>query len=154
WNDGSTARKPPTKWYDVYRSSRTPVDTGNSSNLIAVLPGTRTEFGDTNPSPRALRLYYAVTALDSANVEPAPVEQSIVPAGVLAATRSLEYRDKLGDSYTVSNSFIYFPFELKQRSNVSLRIVDAQGTPVQILVDGVVEGGQHVASVKVGGIPH
>jgi len=44
---------------------------------------------------------------------------------------------------------VFFPYEIREDTHVTLRIVDAGEHPVLILVDEVIRAGEHVAAADI-----
>ena len=70
--------------------------------------------------------------------------------GVLAALRPFELRNRLGEYYRGQpRSVVFFPYELREDTHVTLRIVDTEARPVLTLVDEVLRAGEHVAAADI-----
>lgn len=138
-------------YYNVYRSTRRPVDTNSPENILAISPKGATFYPDTIRHPTSAKYYYAVSAFDKGNNEsPATAEQSMYIEEVLVLARRFDLRVRLGESYRPpSSSVVYVPYELQRLTPVFIKILDESNTEIASVVDAVEGAGSHVAAIDV-----
>jgi uncharacterized lipoprotein YddW (UPF0748 family) len=143
-SDGGT-----THYYNVYRSTRHPVDRQEPSNHLAVLPSEAREFTDTVRQSHAPKYYYAVSSLDRGNNESAQAaEQAVVLPWLAALGRTLDLKFKLYASY-VASSTVYIPYEVGINSPVFVKILDQSNKEVLTVVDAIQKPGSYVAAADI-----
>ena len=125
WNATQPASSPnETRWYAIYRSSRPDVSTDDPSNLVAIVPGSRSSYIDTVATTEGPSYCYTVTALDRAGNESAPspvasatARELVALRGILRGTTSLSvtYVDR-------SDSLLLITCRLPLRLPVSVQV--------------------------------
>lgn len=138
-------------YYDVYRSSRKPVDVGDPANIIAILPAPALRYVDTITNPTASRYYYAVSAFDRANNESKPTpDQSVFMPEIVELAKPYELHSKLGDYFPQpAASIVYIQYELVATSPVFVRILDQSNREVMNVVDAVQAPGSYIAAADI-----
>ena len=123
-SDGDSATK-----YVIYRFDSLAVDIENSTNILAIVPGTETQYTDQVTGWH----YYAVTALDRISNESAPV--AATPLGNLTAG-SLPEQFKLYPAYpNPFNPKTTIRYVLPRQISVKITIYNLLGELIKILVD-------------------
>ncbi len=144
--DGDYAR-----YYNIYRSSRSPVNVLAPENLLTITTSAATMYSDTIVHPAAAQYYYAVSSFDKGNNESAPTREraALIPEiAELAKRYELEF--KLGEQYPGSaNGIVFIPYEIKRQSPVLLKILDMANNEVMNIVDSVQEAGRYIAATNV-----
>ncbi len=140
------------KYFNVYRSTRTPVNINDPKNLFLITPDARISVADTIKHPLSARYYYAVTALDKGNNESLPTsEQGAVISEVVELSKHFMLKFSLNGNYTSPvSSVVYVPYEIPERSPVLIKILDGMNRDVADIVDAVQMPGRYVASANLG----
>ncbi len=142
--DGDPARR-----YVVYRSPSRPVDIANAVNIVVIIAAADTNFLDEVFHPTSMRYFYAVTALDKGNNESLPTNEGAVMIAAMAEiANQLSLVTTLADQYAKPNSTLLFiPFQVADRAQVLLAILDSSGSVVQSVVDETKVPGKYLAAL-------
>ena len=140
--DGDSAR-----YYDVYRSTTSPVDVTDADNLIAIVRNGQTRIYDTIAHPAAARYHYAVSAFDKGNNESIPAESSALLPEIAEVLGPLAPAFRLGRNYPEpASSIVFIPYELGERSTVTLTILNEQNRVLVEMVNASQPAGRFIAA--------
>jgi len=143
--DGDSARA-----YNIYRSKSRSLDLEDPATLIAIVPGSATEYVDTLGHPEAPRYYYAVAALDKGNNESAPLIGSALGPDLIALAQSVSPVTRLGGVFKDPETLVMFiPYEIKTHTPVQVLVLDSSGHEFRVVVDGMQDPGRYVAAVDM-----
>jgi uncharacterized lipoprotein YddW (UPF0748 family) len=139
------------KYFNVYRSSRKPVDVNDPRNLLMITPDAWTSYLDTIVHPSAPKYYYAVAALDKGNNESFPtIEKGVVIPEIVEISKRFFLDFKLGGNYpNPASDIVFISYELKESSPVLLKIVDGANREVADIVDAVQSPGRYIAAANI-----
>ncbi|MBI4546485.1 MAG: family 10 glycosylhydrolase [Ignavibacteriae bacterium] len=151
WIPPSTAKDGDTaKYFNIYRSTTKPVNIDDPANLISIVSGTATSFIDTIGYPSAVKYYYAVSAMDKGYNESIPAEQVVIVPELAELSRHFAPEFKLGQCYpNPVSDFVFIPYEVGQKSQVIVTVLDKNDREVMTVVNAVHEPGTYVASAMI-----
>jgi len=156
WNMPDTARDGDMpKYYNIYRSTTTPVDIEDSENMISITANNDTTYIDKVSPPTSSIYYYVVTALDKGNVESVPSnEAQTVIKEIAEMTGHLAPKFSLSQNYP--NPFskaTLIGYELQDSSIVSLKVYDLAGKEVRTPTYEIQTPGIHLVLFEAGDLP-
>jgi uncharacterized lipoprotein YddW (UPF0748 family) len=138
--DGDTA-----KYYNIYRSTWTAIDTEDGANLYHITTNSETSFTVTFAEPPTRNYYFVVTALDRNHVE-----STISNRVALMVTTDVDDLEKpvtfkLEQNYpNPFNPMTTIPYHISLRGNVRLSVYNVLGQEVKVLVDEVKDAGDYL----------
>jgi uncharacterized lipoprotein YddW (UPF0748 family) len=137
-------------WYNIYRSTTKAVDVEDPANLIAIVRGTTTEYFDTLNLPSAPRYSYGLAALDKGNNESLPRLANAAGPDLIALAERVAPETRLGGMFKDPGELVMLiPYEIKKRTAVEVRVLDAADREVLRAVNAVQDAGRYVASVDM-----
>lgn len=141
--DGDDAR-----YFNIYRSTRRPVDVNDVRNLVRTTTGSQARFLDTISHPSAARYYYAVSAFDKGNNESEAVEESVIIPEILQMAERFRPSTRLVGIHIDSDAdLIFVSYEVRSPAPVIIKILDERNRELQTVVDEVREPGAYIAAV-------
>jgi len=141
------------KYYDIYRSTISPVDVSNPANLLCITTNSQTTFTDVFSSPPTQNYYYAVSAFDKGNVESQPSNQVGLIITSVAENRNTPQGFRLQQNYpNPFNPSTVIEFMIQDAGYVSLKVFDVLGREVATLVEGYLSAGSYSVNFNGGSL--
>jgi uncharacterized lipoprotein YddW (UPF0748 family) len=137
------------KYYNIYRSTIQPVNTDDPANITAITTRNDTVFLDKISRPKSAYYYYVVTAFDKGNNESVPAtEQKVeIPAIVKLATE-LVPKFRLASLSKESLDDLFITYDVEEKGEVSLKILDVEKNELQVVVNDVQDIGRYVVAIN------
>ena len=145
-SDGDTAR-----YYDVYRSTKEPVDIEDPDNLTFITASSTNAYLDIIGQPKAVKYYYTITALDKGHNESLPaIVEPVIVEEIDELARLFQPKTALGRSYVdPEQQVVYIPFSVQDSSLTSLWISNLDNIPAHILLDTLLSPGLYLTSLDL-----
>jgi uncharacterized lipoprotein YddW (UPF0748 family) len=142
--DGDEARV-----FAIYRFAGGKTEIDDPANLVALVPGNRSSYRDEIPKPSSIQYRYVVTSIDKGNLESqASNETTVMVAELVALARPFEPQPLLTQNFPNPFSNVTFiGYELREKGKVELKVVDAAGKDVVVLVDTIQDRGQYIVTL-------
>lgn len=137
--------------YVIYRSPVNPVNTNNPYNIVGIVGAADTTVVDRITRPQSIRYYYAVTALDRLNNESVPANEAVaVVSEFEKLSKRLHFRTGLAAGYPAGQRGVFLiPYEIGKKGPVWLKVVDQNGSMLQLLVEAYLEPGRYVTAANL-----
>lgn len=137
------------KFYCIYRSNRHPVDIDNPANIIALVPGSVTEYTDKILRPRSSNYYYVVTAFDKGNNESYPAfELKVEMPLITELAKKVAPEVNITHYKNPSSDDIYLIYELNKSGNVQLKLYDVNKNEIVLIRDQYIKPGKYVVNLS------
>lgn len=138
-------------YYNIYRSTQKSIDVGDPANLIAIIPANASYYLDTIRPMSNPNVVYAVTASDRGHNESRPTpEQRVTLPEVAELASQFDFQYYLGTQYPDrASTIVYFRYEIKMASPVTLKIIDQSNDDLITVVDAVQEPGSYIAAADI-----
>lgn len=133
----------------IYRFFDRGIQTDDPASLLALVSGKQSAYTDEIVRPTSPQYRYVVTAIDKGNVESAPSNESAVMiAQLVALSRPFEPTHLLAqNSPNPFSELSFIAYELKARTRVDLKILDAVGKEVSTLVNTSQDAGRYIVAL-------
>lgn len=137
------------KYYNIYRSAVKPVNTDDPTNIAAITTRNDTVFLDKISKPKSAYYYYVVTAFDKGNNESVPAtEQKVEIPAIVKLAKELVPKFRLASLSKESLDDLFITYDVEEKGEVLLKILDMQKNELQVVVNDVQEVGRYVVAIN------